>query len=232
MANSIFNTFLVILGFCLLGLPIILISVTTAPPGIDQFNSSIIINTIDGDSQSIVLMNDVTKINGSSSHYWDSISGIPQLSNLNNISQLIINENNFMENVSILDYYGLSKEIHIFELEMNIRIAPINAIEAKNIYANLFENSNGSFLTWMWAPDDWNASHVSQPNFPSPSINGTIDLIYSSWTIEYELTVDFYANINLDGIQKTTQFSRLIYISDFGEIVFFLSNESEWTIVA
>ena len=50
MSNGMFNSFLVILGFCMLGLPIILISVTTTLPGIDEFNSSIVINTIDGDA--------------------------------------------------------------------------------------------------------------------------------------------------------------------------------------
>ncbi len=231
MANGMFNSLLIVLGFCLLGLPIILISVTTAPPGIDDFNSSIIINTIDGDAQSSILIHETAKINGSTPDYWDEISGLPQISYLNNISQLIIEEIDFMGNVSTLDYYGLSKEVHLFELEMTINAAPLTAASAKESYLDIFSGSNGSFYTWMWALDDWNASHVSQPNYPSPSINDTLDQIYSIEVIDYEITVDFLANIEIDGVQMTTQFSRLIYINDVGQVVFFLSDETEWSIV-
>ena len=231
MANSIFNTFLIIFGFCLLGLPIILISVTTAPAGIDEFNSSIIINTIDGDSQSALVMDNTALINGSSLDYWDQITGLPQLSHLNNITQLMIDEAKFMENVSLSDYEGLSKEVHVFELEMTISTTPLSAAGAKDSYANLFGTSNGSFFSWMWGFDEWNSSHVSQPTYPYPSINDTIETIYSSWTIEYEISVNFYANIEVDGVQKTTQFSRLIYFSDFGEVVFFITDEIEWSVV-
>ena len=90
--NGMFNSFLVLIGFCLLGLPIILISVTTAPPGIDEFNSSIILNTIEGDTTSSELLNEMAKINGSSPYYWDEILGIPEISQIYNISQLIIDE--------------------------------------------------------------------------------------------------------------------------------------------
>ncbi|MCE7742223.1 MAG: hypothetical protein GOP50_07160 [Candidatus Heimdallarchaeota archaeon] len=232
MANGIFNSFLIVLGFCMLGLPIILISVTTAPPGIEDFNSSIMINTIDGDAQSPILIHDTAKINGSSPDYWDEIAGLPQLPHLNNISQLIVDEVSFMENVSMLDYYGLSTEVHVFELEMTITSAPLTAAGAKESYTNGFGNSNGSFYTWMWQLEDWNASHISQPNYPSPSINDTLDQLYSAETIEYEINVDFYANIMIDGVQMTTQFSRLLFINDSGYVVFFLSDETEWTIVS
>jgi len=229
MANGMYNSFLVILGFCMLGLPIILISVTTAPPGIEDFNSSIIINTIDGNA---TLIHDTAKINGSSPEYWDEISGLPQISFLNNISQLIIEEIDFMDNVSMLDYYGLSDEVHVFELEMTITAAPLTAAGAKESYTDAYGNSNGSFYTWMWQLEDWNASHISQPNYPSPSVNDTLDQLYSAETIEYEINVNFYADIMIDGVQKTTQFSRLLFINDSGYVVFFLSDETEWTVVS
>lgn len=229
--NGMFNVFLVLFGFCLLGLPIILISVTTAPPSIDQFNSSIIINTIDGDLNSVNLINSTANINGSSPDYWTEISGLPQLSYINNISQLIIEETKFMENFSILDYDGLSDKVHVFELEMTIQTAPLAADGAKSSYANLFGNSNGTFLSWMWNIEDWNASHFSQPNYPSPSINDTLEQLYLTETIEYEIIVQFNANIEINGVQKTTQFSRLLYINDNDLVVFFLSNEKDWVTV-
>ena len=232
MANGMFNSFLVLIGFCMLGLPIILISVTTAPPSIDEYNSSIIYNTIGDVQYNSTLIQEIENINGSSPYYWNDISGLPQLSYLNNISQLIANENEFLANVSTQDYYGLSDLVHVFEYEMTIRTAPLTADGAKENCNNVFGVSNGSFLTWMWTTNDWNASHVSQPNYPTPSINDTLVQIYSLETIEYEITIDFFANIDVGGVQKTISFSRLIYINDLSQMVFFLSNETDWTIVS
>jgi len=230
MSNGMFNSFLILIGFCLLGLPIILISVTTAPPGLDQYNSSIIINTIEGDAQSVIVLNNVTNINGSSP-YWDDIAGLPEIVQLSNLTQLIDEEMVFMENVSIMDYYGLSKKVHVFELEMTIHVAPSTSSGAKDSYATIFGDSNGTFLTWKRDYDDWNSSHAIQPFYPSPSINDTLDTVYGAETIEYEIIIHFNANIEINGIQKATEFSRLIYINDAEELIFFLSDEYGWSTV-
>ena len=227
MPSKAFNTFVIILGFSLLGLPIIFISLSTAPPGLDEFQSTININTIQGDSQSAIYLNNTANINGSTADYWDQISGLTELSDLHNITELIIQEQEFMDNVSIDDYSGFSKLVHVFILDMTIDNAP-NGVTAKENYNTLFGEDNGTFISWMYAPDEWNSSYYTQPNYPD--IENTLDTVYLSFgmDIDYEITVTFYANIDFNGTQYEMEFVRLIYLNSSGDVLFFLTNETDW----
>ena len=62
MPNNAFNVFVIILGFSLLGMPIIFISLSTAPPGLNEFQSTITINSVPGDSQSAIYLNNTANI--------------------------------------------------------------------------------------------------------------------------------------------------------------------------
>ncbi|MHA1218583.1 MAG: hypothetical protein ACTSO5_07870 [Candidatus Heimdallarchaeaceae archaeon] len=227
MPNNAFNMFVIILGFSLLGMPIIFISLSTAPPGLDDFQSTIIINSVPGDSQSAIYLNNTANINGSTIDIWDDISGLPELSNIYNITQLILNEQSFMDNVTIEDYSGFSKLVHVFILEMTIDNAPTSIVAREN-YVDLFGSDNGTFISWMWAPDEWNSSYYTEPNYPE--INNTIDTVYLNHGVdlEYEITVNFYANIDINGTQYELEFVRLIYLNPSGDILFFLTNETDW----
>ncbi|MHA1353156.1 MAG: hypothetical protein ACTSPP_10265, partial [Candidatus Heimdallarchaeaceae archaeon] len=93
------------MGFLLLGLPIILIHYSTVPPTPEQFYSEInIIDTVQ-DGRSAMILNETAKINGSSS-YWDSLGALPELSYINNITELIIGEEDFLATVNTQNYGG------------------------------------------------------------------------------------------------------------------------------
>ena len=102
MANNGYNLFVVILGFCLLGLPIILISVTTAPPTPGEFQSVITINSVPGDTASLTYLNETSKIYGNSS-YFDTLESDEQLTLISNVSWLIYKENEFMKDEEIIE---------------------------------------------------------------------------------------------------------------------------------
>ncbi|MCK4973263.1 MAG: hypothetical protein KAS52_08070, partial [Candidatus Heimdallarchaeota archaeon] len=74
MSNSTYNGFIVILGFCLIGLPIIFLSLSTAPPPLTQFQSTMNLVSISGDALSEEILEDMKNINGSTSDFWDDIS--------------------------------------------------------------------------------------------------------------------------------------------------------------
>ena len=228
MPNNAFNSLVVILGFCLLGLPMILITLSTAPPGLDTFNHSIVYNTIDGDMMSGDYLNSTISINGSSSNYWDKISDPSKLPLLQNITELILEEQLFMDNVSIDDYYGFSKLVHVFELEMTISVAPTSVGEAQQTYLDLFGSDNGTFVSWMWMLDDWNSSYNTLSDYPD--INDTIDSVVTNFagSLSYEIVISFTGNILIGDEQMFQEFSRLIYLDDVGEVLFFLSNEYGW----
>ncbi|MHA1551774.1 MAG: hypothetical protein ACTSQC_07500, partial [Candidatus Heimdallarchaeaceae archaeon] len=78
MSNSTYNGVIVILGFCLIGLPIIFISLSTAPPPLTQFQSTMNFVSIPGDALSEEILKKKKNINGSTSDLWDDISAIPQ----------------------------------------------------------------------------------------------------------------------------------------------------------
>lgn len=230
MSNAVYNTFIVIMGFCLLGLPIIFISLSVAPPTIDEFNSSIIIETIPGDPFSEEVIEIVSKINGSTEDIWEDIASYSQLDNINNISDLILDEEFFMSNYSIDVYTGFSKEIHLFLLEMKVVEIP-SVEQAQATFTDLFSGSNGTILTYAEYQDDWSAFHKSDTDYPD--VNQTISDIYTLYgvtSLEYMVTVSFFADIDVNGTQITTSFERFLLVDDSGIILFFLSNEVPWEV--
>ncbi len=227
MPNTGYNTFVIILGFCLLGLPIMMISMSTAPPGPMKFQSTINFSPITGDSQSGIYLNETVQINGSSEDYWDYVKPLSELSYINNLTELILTEQDFMENASIDDYVGFSKNVHVFILEMIIEQVP-SYTETMSRYLELFDSSNGTFLSYMYQLDDYHAFYYTEPTYPS--VNDTINTIYSNYgSLDYLVSVTFYANVVVDGDQMSTEFSRLLLLDNLGNLLFFVSNEAPWT---
>jgi hypothetical protein len=228
MPNKAFNSFVIILGFCLLGLPMILITLSTAPPGLDEFQSTINIQTVGGDAQSGIYLNNTASINGSSADYWDQVSALPELTSIHNLTELILNEEIFNASVNVDDYGGFSKLVHVFILDMTISLAPTNSV-AKENSASLFGTDVGTFVSWKVGASQWNSSYYTEPNYPD--INDTIDDVYLDYGVDltYEVTINFYANIDINGVQSELEFVRLIYLTDLGEVLFFLTNEANWT---
>ncbi|GAJ00111.1 unnamed protein product, partial [marine sediment metagenome] len=200
MANSGYNLFVVILGFCLLGLPIILISVTTAPPTPFEFQSEIAINTVPGDTASLTYLNETSKIYGNSL-YFDllNITSIEHLTLISNVSQLISIENEFMKEVDTDEYGGLSDKVHIFNLEMNISLVTLSAEIIMNAYIDLFgENNSGSFIVGRVYGDVYASYHHSEQGYLD--VNDTIStLVINYANLKYIITLDFNANIEIEG---------------------------------
>ncbi|MHA1827758.1 MAG: hypothetical protein ACTSX6_03820 [Candidatus Heimdallarchaeaceae archaeon] len=229
MPNTAYNAFVIILGFCLLGLPIILISLSTSPPGLNEFQSTITINTIPGDQNSGIYLNNTALVNGSSLFYWDDLKPLAELSYINNISELIEREQAFMANVSMDDYIGYSKKVHVFVLEMTIQIAPSTNISAIQQCKEIFGESNGTFQFYFWMPDDYRSFYFMNPNYES--INESVSIVYDRTTVSYAVIVNFYANINVNGTQITTEFSRYLLLDSSGVILYFITNEDSWKTV-
>ena len=228
MSDSAYNGFIVILGFCLLGLPIIFISLSTAPPPLTQFQSTINMETIPGDAFSEEILENMKNINGSTPILWDDISAFPQLVNINNISELIFEENEFMSNYSLDVYTGFSKEVHLFILDMVVSAVPTVDV-AKNTFMELFGGSNGTMLSYMYMLDEWDSFYVDETNYPS--INEKIGDVFANSAIlnlEYMVTISFFADIDINGTQTTTSFERLVFVNDSGVVLFFLTNEVAW----
>ncbi len=223
MSDSAYNGFIVILGFCLLGLPIIFISLGTAHPPLTQFNSSINLESIAEDALSEEILENMKNLNGSTSKLFDDISSVPQLVHINNISELILAENEFMSNYSIDVYTGFSDEIHLFILDMVVTTIP-TVNETKETSMELFGGSNGTMLSYMYSHDEWHSYYFDQSNYPS--INGTIENFYTNF--EYMVTVSYYADLDINGTQITTSFERLVLIDSSGIVLFFLTNEVAW----
>jgi len=229
MPNTAYNTFVIIIGFCLLGLPIIMVSLSTAPPGPMDFQSTMNFNTIAGDSQSEVSLNETKQINGSSEDYWDYVKPLSELSFLNNITELIIEEQKFMENVSLEDYVGFSKLTHVFILEMTIELVPSSA-ETIAKFTELFGISNGTFLSYMYMPDDYRSFYYTETTYPNATEKiAEVITNFGPTSLEYLVTVSFFVDIDVNGIQMTTSFSRLIMLDNLGNLLFFVSNEAPWT---
>ncbi len=229
MANSGFNLFVVILGFCLLGLPIILISVTTAPPTPSEFQSVISINTVPGDTASLTYLNETSKINGNSS-YFDSLESTELLSLISNISQLIYEENEFMKDVDTKEYGGLSDMVHVFSLEMNISLVVQSTEIIMNTYNGLFGyQNNGTFIVHL-AMDEHYAFHYTELGYLD--VNETISDVVSTYlNMKYIITLNYFADIEIEGVQQSTSFHRLILLEDDGTILFFISDETGWTTI-
>ncbi len=223
MSNSAYNSFIVILGFCLIGLPIIFISLSTAPPPLSQFQSTINLVSIPGDSLSEEILVNMKNVNGSTSDIWDEISAVPQLANINNISELILAENEFMSNYSIDVYTGFSEEVHLFILDMVVTTIP-TVNETKDTFMELFGGSNGTMLSYMYSPDEWHSYYIDQSSYPS--VNETIEDFYTNY--EYMVTISFFADLDINGTQITTSFERLVLVDDSGIVIFFLTNEVAW----
>ncbi len=223
MSNSTYNGVIVLLGFCLISLPIIFISLGTAPPPITQFQSTINLETIPGDIVSEEILVSMKNINGSTPDLFDEIISVPQLANINNISELILAETEFMSNYSIDVYTGFSKEVHLFILDMVITTVPsIN--ESKDNFMELFGGSNGTMLSYMYSHDDWHSYYIDQPSYPS--VNETIETFHANF--DYMITISFFADLDINGTQTTTSFERLVFVDDFGIVFFFLTNEVAW----
>ncbi len=228
MSNTAYNAFVILFGFCLLGLPIILISFSTTPPGIDQFNSSIILNTIDGDPSSALYLSETTKITGDSEDYWDSLIATEYLYEINNLTELLLNEELFMQNVSLTDYGGFSKKVHLFIVEMNITNLPTKE-DIQTKYAELYNQyENGTFLFYAFTPAVYQAYHFSETSYPD--VNHTIHDVYSTYagSLEYLVTVQFYAEIEINNTPLQTSFVRLLILDNLGKVYFFLTDESGW----
>jgi hypothetical protein len=223
MSNSAYNSFIVILGFCLIGLPIIFISLSTAPPPLTQFQSTINLVSIPDDPLSEEILVNMKNVNGSTPDIWDDISAVPQLANINNISELILAENEFMSNYSIDVYTGFSEEIHLFILDMVVTTIP-TVNETKDTFMELFGGSNGTMLSYMYSPDEWHSYYMDQSNYPS--VNETIEDFYINY--EYMVTISFFADLDINGTQITTNFERLVLVDDSGIVLFFLTNEVAW----
>jgi hypothetical protein len=228
-SNFGYNFFIVILGFCILCLPIIFISLSSAPPPVTRFQSSIVLNNIQGDSQTADFLNQTAKINGSVNYLFDEVSSLEEIAHINNITELILAEEDFMRDVSIRDYSGFSKKIHLFNLEMNISTKPSTYLYAQQKYSEMFGESNGTFIAYMYGLDEWNSSYILQGGYPN--INQTLQDLYSSFEVDihHMVTVEFFANIEINNTQMTITFSRLLLLNDVGEVYFFLTNESTWT---
>ena len=229
MSNTAYNAFVILFGFCFLGLPIILISLSTAPPGIDQFNSSIVMNTIDGDSSSAIFLDETAKISRQSAELWANLTTKDYLSNINNLSQLILNEQSFLQNASISDYGGFSKKVHLFILEMNITDIPASSVEIQNKYVELFgQNESGTFISYRFIPTAQLAYYHTETSYPD--VNGTIHSVYSTFSssLIYLVTVQFYAEIEINNTPMKTNFVRLLLLTNLGEVYFFLTNEIPW----
>ncbi len=229
MPNTAYNTFVIIIGFCLLGLPIIMISLSTAPPGLMEFQSTMNFNTITGDTQSEVFLNETKQINGSTADIWDYVKPLPELSYLNNITELILQEEEFMENASVEDYAGFSKLKHVFVLDMTIELVPSLA-ETLTKFTDLFGNSNGTFLSYLYMLTSHRSFYYTDPTYPNATdIITQVITEHGPLSLEYLVTVSFYTDIDVDGIQMTTSFSRLIMLDNLGNILFFVSDEAPWT---
>ena len=227
-SNFAYNFFIVILGFCLLCIPIIFISLSSAPPPITRFQSTIILNTIPGDAQSPIYLNQTASINGSTTGLFDEIALVEQLSYINNITELILAEEEFLSNVSMSEYDGFSKKIHLFMLEMNITESPSDYLDVQRKYAEMFGEDNGTFISYLYGLDLWHSFTEFQGGYPS--VNQTIEDLYTIYEpfIDYMVTVDFFADIIINDSRITIEFSRLLLLSGVGQVMFFLTNENAW----
>lgn len=231
-SNFGYNFFIVILGFCILCVPIIFISLSSAPPPITRFQSTIILNTLPGDSQSADYLNQSAMINGSTSYLFDAISSLDEIMYINNITELILSEEDFMRNVSMDEYNGFSKKVHLFILEMNITTKPSTFLYAQQKYQEMFGDENGTFISYMYALDEWNSSYELQGGYPS--VNQTLQNLYFDFEadIHYMVTVEFSADIEINNTPMTISFSRLLLLNGVGEVFFFLTNENAWVTYA
>ena len=228
-SNFAYNFFIVVLGFCLLCVPIIFISLSSAPPPITRFNSSIILNTIPGDTQSSIYLDQTATINGNTTGLFDEITLVEQLSYINNITELILTEEDFLSNYSIGEYDGFSKKVHLFILEMNITESPNNHHDVQQKFAEMFGEDNGTFISYIYGLDLWHSFTEFDGGYPD--VNQTIENLYTVFGpfIDYMVTVDFFADIIVNDSRVTIEFSRLLLLSGVGQVMFFLSNETGWT---
>ena len=229
MANSFgFNFFIIILGFCLLGLPIILISLSTAPPSPDQYLSVIEWNYDETDPQALTLLNKTISITGNSS-YWDSIRGSAPLEGIFNITALIEQEENFTKYVNTDDYGGFSKKVHVFSLVMTIEKLTGNVSEMiYNVYNELYvENPHFTYMFFLNQLDTYEAHFHAEQNFPNTTATMN-DILSQHSDLDYIVYVDFHADIELNSVHVTADFQRLVLLDSSGEPVFFVTNEIGW----
>ncbi|MHA1260057.1 MAG: hypothetical protein ACTSRO_10535 [Candidatus Heimdallarchaeaceae archaeon] len=78
-------------------------------------------------------------------------------------------------------------------------------------------------------PDDYRAFYFMNPNYKS--INESISIVYDRTTVSYAISVNFYANINVNGTQITTEFSRYLLLDSSGVVLYFITNEDSWKTV-
>jgi hypothetical protein len=208
--------------------PIIFISLSSAPPPITRFQSSIILNTIQGDSESADLLNQTAMVNGSISYLFEEVSSLEEIGYINNITELILSEEDFMRNVSMDEFNGFSKKVHLFDLEMNITTKPSTFLYAQQKYKEMFGDENGTFISYMYALDEWNSSFELQGGYPN--VNQTLQNLYFDFEadIHYMVTIEFFADLEINNTPMTISFSRLLLLNGVGEVFFFLTNENAW----
>ncbi|MHA1305260.1 MAG: hypothetical protein ACTSQE_10185 [Candidatus Heimdallarchaeaceae archaeon] len=227
--SSSFNLFVILLGFLLLGLPIILISYSTRPPTTEQFFSEINIYDIPSDSRSGIVLNETAKISGNST-YWQTLGSLPELAYINNISKMIEDEQEFLSNVSMSDYGGFKNNVHIFNLTMRIEQYDNNTATFYNLFYSLFGTDGESTFMFVKISEDTDAYSVFAENYPN--VNTTIGLVEDRGIqIKYIISISFNGNLEREDGNYSISFNRILLIDNNEFPVFFISNERAWGLV-
>lgn len=228
MSNSSggFNFFIIILGFCLLGLPIILISLSTAPPTPEEYYSNVEWQYNESDSQSLTYLQHIASIDGNSS-YWVMIKNSAPLDQLLNITKLIEQEENFTQYVNTDDYGGFSKKIHVFNATLVIENVEANiTAHAERIYNNLYSPEEElTFMFYLGQLDEYESFYGTNITNAEKSMYDIID-----WhsDLKYIVHISFNANIELNGVQQIAFAERLAILDTNGAPLFFVTNEYGW----
>ncbi len=224
--------FIILLGFCFVGLPVILISYSSTPPTIEQFYSNISLrdNSSAVEEQFYVLMNDLN----STDDYWNDLAGLSELNYINNITQMIINEVAYNSTLDINTFGGFSSKVHIFNLQINYTVTSITSNYVLNQAKSLFGTEiDTRFFFYRSDYEEWTAhsTYKSQADYPD-SMEDEINSFFSTGIYNLIITLSFYGkNANLEGYRDyETSFQRLIVFEDVAsnivyEPVFFLSSE-------
>ncbi len=227
MARVAFNVFVIILGFCLLAVPIIVVK-TTYPPGPDQFNIQIEFNY--EDEESFTALNRTLRVFSNTSIYWKDLQDLPEIVYLNNLSKMIEEQVAFNTTENMSKYGGYSKKVHLFSVSASI-ITLTNQTDIANYYAELFGDNGTTFLSLrkLLSYDSFSIfdSATTYPN----EMDKVSEFLDSLSLRKYLVTINFSANIIIDGVQSALSFSRLILVGEPilpSTAYFFLTNENVW----
>lgn len=231
-ANFAGYLFIIMLGFCFVGLPVILISYSSTPPTAEQFYSYINLkdNTSAIEEQFYLSMNDLN----ATDDYWEDLAGLSELNYINNITQMIIDEGSYNNTLDPNTFGGFSSKVHIFNLQINYTITTITSNYVLNQAKSLFgPDINTRFFFYRSDYEEWTAhsTYKSQADYPD-SMEDQINSFFSTGIYNLIITISFYGkNANLEGYRDyETFFQRLIVFEDVAsdivyEPVFFLSSE-------